>query len=171
MSAQDHFPQESQSGDDARLVKINFPLPEEDHAHGVEAENLWAKPLSDGGYRIENTPFYAYGVSFQDIVAAEEDGGRLVYRGVQSRSGHSTYRILIQNPEGYKDSNFKVAWVPLADLGCTFEVAKSRWLAIDVPALTDVFAVYALLEEGERSGLWTFEEGHCGHSLVRSSKQ
>lgn len=166
MSAQDHFPQESDSKDDARLVKINFPLPEEDHAHGVVAENLWAKPLSEGIYRIENTPFYAYGVSYQDVVAAEENNGKLVYRGVESRSGHSTYRILLQYPEGYTDPNFNVAWAPLADLRCTFEVAKSRWLAIDVPDSTDVFAVYALLEEGERSGLWTFEEGHCGHSLT-----
>lgn len=171
MSAQDHLTQAPQSNDHGRLVKISFPLPEEDRAHGVEAENLWAEPLPEGRYRIENTPFYAYGVSFQDIVVAEDHNGKLVYRGVEFRAGHSSYRILLQNPDGYEDQSFKVAWAPLAALGCTYEVAKSRWLAIDVPALTDVFAVYALLEEGEQSGIWTFEEGHCGHSLAGVSKQ
>ena len=94
----------------SKLVKVRFPLPAEDQARGVEAENLWAEPVGGGRFRIENTPFYVYGVSFQDVVLADESAERLSFREVTSRGRHSTYRILVQSPEGYESEQFRTAW-------------------------------------------------------------
>jgi hypothetical protein len=81
----------------SELTKIRFALPDEDQAAGVEAENLWAAVLEGSRYRIDNIPFYVYGVSLDDVVRAEEIGGRLVFREVISRGGHSTYRVLVKD--------------------------------------------------------------------------
>lgn len=150
------------------LAKIRFPLPPEDEAAGVEAENLWAAALGDGRYRIDNIPFYAYGISLDDIVRAVEVGGRLVFSEVVSRGGHSTYRVLVSDTKGVDDAAFKRLWLVLETSGCAREVAKSRWVAIDVPPAADIFSVYDILESGEAEGIWTFEEGHCGHPTSRS---
>ncbi len=56
-------------------------------------------------------------------------------------------------------------WRRLQELGCTYERANRRLIAIDVPPRTDVYAVYRVLEEGEKAKYWEFEEGHCGHPL------
>jgi Domain of unknown function (DUF4265) len=49
--------------------------------------------------------------------------------------------------------------------GCTFEGAREKLLAVDVPPRADIYGVYALLQRGEDAGAWEFEEGHCGHPL------
>jgi hypothetical protein len=154
----------------SELVKVCFPLPPEDQAQGVEAENLWARALGEDHYRIDNIPFYAYGVSHEDVVIAKNSDGRLKFSEVAVRSGHSTYRVLVKNEAGHESENFKKFWARLRELGCSFEVAKRRWITIDVPPDSDVFVVYRILEEGMAQNVWTFEEAHCGHPSVRSAE-
>jgi hypothetical protein len=141
------------------LVKVTIAL--KDDAYAVET--LWAAPVGDGRYQLRNVPFLAYGFSEDDVVTAAEDNGRLVVADVAKRSGHSTYRIFL--PEPTDEIVFAPLWKPLADLGCTYERANMRLIAIDVPPDTDVYAVYEVLEHGERAKTWAFEEGHCGHRL------
>lgn len=57
------------------------------------------------------------------------------------------------------------SWKPVEALGCTYERATKRLLAIEVPPTADIYAVYKLLEAGARAGVWSFQEGHCGHPL------
>lgn len=155
---------EVEPGDFARtLRKVRFPLSAEDARQGVEAEILWAGPIPESRFRIESIPFYVYGISYHDVVSAVEVDGLLRFRSVVSRGGHSTYRILLKDPQGYQSEDFVLAWKPLEVLGCRHEVAKQRWVAIDVPSATDVFTVYHLLEASADRGIWTFEEAHCGH--------
>src|SRR5262245_5377260 len=91
----------------SQLVKINFPLPAEDQAQGVEAENLWAEPLGGNRFRIDNVPFYVYGISSEDVVVANELEGRLRFQEVASRGGHSTYRVLVKDQSGYESEGFR----------------------------------------------------------------
>lgn len=149
------------------LVKVHFPLSPQDRSQGVEAENLWAMKLGRDKFKLDNIPFYVYGVSSGDIVTAEMADGRLVFRRVVERGGHSTYRLLVKDEAGFESEHFKRLRVQLEKLGCSYEVAKRRWIAVDVPPDTDVFAVYKLLESGEGAGDWDFEEGHCGHATDR----
>lgn len=145
---------------DPKLVRISFEL-EPGAWHGSATERLWAEPLGEGRYRLRNTPFFAFGVSYGDIVFAEERDGAIVFAGISIRGGHSTYRIILRSSAALHD--FFRYWKPLEDLRCSYE--EGRVYAVDVPQSADIYAVYQLLEGGLAAGVWEFEEGHCGHPL------
>jgi hypothetical protein len=144
------------------LSKILFPLNPSDW-HGSARETLWAKSLGGGLYELRNVPFYAFDVSYEDVVEAENVAGVLTFKRLSSRSGHSTYRILIEEAASGK---FEAFWAPIAEHGCTYEAGHPPLRAIDVPPSADVRAVHELLQRGEDAGVWSFEEGHVGHRLT-----
>lgn len=148
------------------LVKVSFPLKPGEWP-GLEAENMWAEPLKSGKYRVVNIPFYVYGVSAEDVVDATSIDGVLSFTRVAERGGHSTYRLLLEDGIGITDSRFISHWIPLESMGCSFEGANSRWLAVDVPPQTDIYEVYSQLENGQNHGVWSFDEGHCGHPVAK----
>lgn len=143
------------------LVEVTFDLEDQDLPYVTET--VWAEPLGKDLYRLRNVPYIIRGFSEQDIVTAVDDDGRLKVTGRATSGGHSAYRIYLQEDSTRVD--FASAWVPLKSLGCTYERATDRVIAVDVPPEADMFAVYGLLQEGERSGKWNFEEGHCAHPL------
>ena len=149
-----------------KLVKITFDLSND--GGPVRTESLWAEPLGKGLCRLRNVPFFAYGFSDRDIVNVVESDGQLWVKSVGERGGHSTYRIYL--PDESTEEKFTRIWIPFEQLGCTYERANRVLVAIDVPPTSDVDAVYAVLEKGEESGVWTFEEGHCGHPLRPDSQ-
>jgi Domain of unknown function (DUF4265) len=151
------------------LVKVSF-AGEHLRDSGLGTESVWAEPLGDDRYRIRNTPFYAYGFSFLDVVHAqsgsEEEPFPIVTKAIV-RSGHSTYRLRVEH--GIQaNEEFRQAWAPLQAAGCTFEASDDRLLAVDVPPQTDIFYVYRLFEKGESAGVWDFEEAHCAHDVSKS---
>ena len=158
------------------MVKVRFEL-DPDTADGHGSETLWAEPIGQGRYRLRNSPFYAREVSAEDVVFAdpvegsdgtsESGNAPLLFQGVSIRGGHSTYRLL--RNANVTDADFQKAWAPLRKEGCTYEEAHPSFFAIDVPANADIYQVYSLLERGASVGIWTFEEGHCGHPLRSSS--
>lgn len=144
------------------LVKVFFDVREKDGSV-MKTETLWAEPLHSGRYRLRNVPFLVFGFSEEDVITATENDGVLRVTGVAVRGGHSTYRLVL--PEDTNEEKFLQEWIPLKELGCTYERATRRYVAIDVPPPADICAVYKALEEGEIAGRWEFEEGHCGHLL------
>lgn len=143
------------------MVKVVFPL-DPGAWHGSLTESLWATPTGEGRYRLENTPFYALGVSYMDTVTAREDHGSWVFTGVATRGGHSTYRVIPRATLEIVTTH----WAPLHAAGCTYEEGARGLRAVDVPPQSDVSEVYRLLEAGEAAGVWYFEEGHCGHPVA-----
>jgi Domain of unknown function (DUF4265) len=139
--------------------RVRFML--EDTSLG-DAETLWARPLPGEKAELDNIPLLVFGVSLGDVVNVEEDDGWLVYRGVAERGGHSTYRVMLEEPG---DPETQERFRELITRGCSYESLTPRFVAIDVPPATDIFTVYSLLERGMDDGLWTFEEGHCGHPV------
>ncbi len=140
----------------AKRTKICF-----DHEGGVE--RLWAEEVGDRQFRLLNSPFFAYGLSLDDVVLGgkiDESGARPFVR-VLRRSGRSTYRILVDDQD-----RFEEYWQPLGAKGCTYE-SSGKLVAVDVPASSDIYSVYSLLEAGEADSVWEFEEGHCGHPSVQ----
>jgi len=89
--------------------------------------------------------------------------GSLTVSGITDRGGHSTYRIFL--PAQASEEQFAADWIRLQELGCTYERATRRLVAIDVPPQADVYAVYDALARGEKQGRWEFEEAHYGHPL------
>ena len=147
---------------DARLEKICFELGEDDLA-GASAETMWAENLGNGLFRLRNSPFHVYGVSFEDVVLTRSVAGRLPeFVSVHRHSGRSTYRIILERD--VDAGRFRDYWTPLERLGCSYEHASGRYYAIDVPEDSDIHAVYALLEKGVADNVWDFEEGHRGHA-------
>lgn len=135
--------------------------------HGSATETIWVAPLGGRDYRLENSPFYAFGISYQDIARGKEEAGSVLFDGVVSTGGHSTYRI-IKNKDA--SSQFEKYWLPLHGIGCTFEEGIDGLLSVDIPPRTDIHAAYELLERGELNEAWTFEEAHCGHSIKGSAQ-
>lgn len=88
---------------------------------------------------------------------------RLFFELVEGRGGHSTYRLFVVG--GIADDQWQPFWQPLEEIGCTFEQATPRLFAIDVPPETDIYKAHELLDFGEKAGVWSFEEAHCGHPL------
>ena len=148
-------------GKPADLVHITFRL-EAAASHGHATERMWAEKVADNRYRVRNSPFFAHGISFDDIVFAEAGpGNELLFSGISLKGGHSTYRIILKGD--VNSLAFREHWRPLEDAGCTFEGAHGKLLAIDVPPRADIHKVYALLQRGEAENVWEFEEGDCGH--------
>ncbi len=142
-------------------IKIRFALNPEDQ-QGFEIENLWAEPLGDDTFRILNSPFFVFGISCEDIVKAVPDDNTLRFVEVVRRGGHSTYRIFLQGDHTTGDPIFQQYWKPISALGATLENANDRFAAIDIPPGSNVSAVYRLLQEGEDTKVWVFEEGYYG---------
>jgi hypothetical protein len=146
------------------LVKVVFDVIEKDGSVH-KTESIWAEPVGDDRYRLRNVPYLVFGFSEQDVVTAREVEGRLVVSGIAVRGGHSTYRLVL--PEDTTEDKFLSDWIPLGNLGCTYERATRRFVAVDVPPHSDIYAVYRALEDGEEVKAWEFEEGHCGHLAPR----
>jgi hypothetical protein len=140
-------------------VRIRFPL--EDQALG-EAEVLWAAEAGQDTFRLDNIPLFVFGVSMADLVRVRYVDQALEFDAVVDRGGHSTYRVMINEPS---DPAAQQLFRQIVTLGCPFEQLTPRFLALDVPPEVDVFSVYGLLERGLEEGMWTFEEGHCGHPV------
>jgi len=136
-------------------MKISFRLPD------GSVENMHAEPLPDGTFRLDNSAFHFYGISWGDRFEVVLEDGQLFFSKVSGRGGHSTYRVKL--PAGKPHSAFLDSWEPLKALGCSYEASglgPRRLYAIDVPPDADLKAVYRLLEQGEEAGKWEFEEAH-----------
>lgn len=147
---------------DGPLVKVFVQLEPADW-HDYQTESVWADPLGGDLYRIRNAPFYALGLSHDDVVRASLADDVLVAQGVDRRGGHSTYRFI--TIDGITDEQWAPYWQPLEEIGCTYERGGARLFALDVPPETDINKVYELLDVGEKAGVWGFQEAHCGHPL------
>jgi hypothetical protein len=145
---------------DEGLVRIEFKLRPATRG-GLRGETLWAEPVGVGRVRLRNTPFYVVGVSAEDVVFARLERGRLVYKGVSLRGGHSTYRIVLEGEE--QRARFDSRWAAFRKLGCTFEGDGRGTFAVDVPPHADADEIVDLLEAGASAGVWWYEEAHREH--------
>lgn len=139
--------------------KIIFQLNPED-GQGYETEAVWAERVGPNEFRILNSPFFVFGVSYDDIVKTRLENNANNFDSVVRKGGHSTYRIFLQSGHTLQDESFQKHWAPIKGLGATFEKANERLLSVDLAPNVDVQKVYSLLKQGETDGLWFFEEGN-----------
>ena len=140
-------------------VKILFRY-DGDTAGQYELESMWALPHSDG-YQLDNIPFYAREVANGDVVTAQRGSdGELWYDKLVKPSGHSTIRLWFARPEDVQQTRDE-----LRALGCPSELSElPRLVAVDVPPNVPYSSVRAKLEQGEREGLFEFEEACLGQA-------
>ena len=130
---------------DPALTKIAFT------SEDGQVETLWAFDLGQGRYKLDSTPWYQYGVSCQDVVAAEPDQyGQLCFTRVIAKSGVRTLRVRSDEPVP------ETLLARLVTAGCEFEGANPRFIGIDVPPGIELAMVTDLLAQ---SGLeWEYAD-------------
>ncbi|HWB27201.1 MAG TPA: DUF4265 domain-containing protein [Chitinophagaceae bacterium] len=141
------------------MVQVKIMLPENDW-YSFKAETIWATPLGDNLYRVENPPFFADNISYLDVVFAWHDTERnwLIFKSVRQRSGNSTFRIILGDDSTYE--TFCAGIAPALEMGCTYENIKNHQFALNVPAGVDIKSVTGILNKGQTAGVWYFEPSH-----------
>ncbi|MHB1949970.1 MAG: DUF4265 domain-containing protein [Acidiferrobacteraceae bacterium] len=131
---------------ETKQAKVMFRVA--DGEGGEDVETLWAIPLGGDLYKIDNSPFYAYGVSLGDTVEApwSEEHGFPVFRRVVEKSGVRTVRVILDSPaENYNESQQLLD--EIAALGCGYEGANRSYITIDIPKEVDLWKVRNFLIE------------------------
>ena len=120
------------SGESRSNAKVLFRVPEEDGS--AQVETLWATALGDDQYKLENSPFYAYSVSWEDTVYAPYDAsaGQATFQRVVKKSGNRTVRVIFDPPAEDGNTSDHVLQ-GLVALGCSYEGAQRNYIAINIP--------------------------------------
>lgn len=124
--------------DNEPSAKVLFRVPHEDD-DGADVETLWAFDLGNDRYKLDNLPYFAYGVSCDDVVLApfDEDEGFPTFQKVVTKSGNRTVRIFFE--EKFANSSKSSALLDrLVERGCTFENGNGRLVAVEVPENVDL---------------------------------
>jgi hypothetical protein len=113
-------------------AKVLFRIP--DDAGGTAVETLWAIPLGNDRYVLDNSPFYAYGVSWQDTVLAPIDvqEGLPTFRSVVTKSGNRTVRVIFDPPVS-PDNDSGLVLQGLVAFGCSYEGANPGYISVNIP--------------------------------------
>jgi len=85
------------SGDSGNVhARVVFPLAQEDGWRPVGSERLWALPLGENRYRIDNVPWFVRDLAVGDVVIAksEDRGSHPVFAELVQRSDHVTVRLI-----------------------------------------------------------------------------
>jgi hypothetical protein len=146
-------------------AKVLFRVPNDDGT--AEVETLWATALGDDKYKLDNSPFYAYSVSWQDIVYApfNPEEGLPTFERVLSKSGNRTIRVLFDLPVEAGNASDQVM-KGLVALGCDYEGANKRYVSVNIPPNVELESVRQYLiqcnatwEHGDPSYAELFPDG------------
>lgn len=123
-------------------AKVLFRVANEDGS--AEVETLWATALGNDRYRLDNSPFYAYGVSWEDVVLAPYDAQEQfpTFQRVLEKSGNRTIRILFDEAVEPGNESEKILQ-DLVSLGCSYEGANRRYISLNIPPEVDLKAIIA----------------------------
>lgn len=121
-------------------AKVLFRVPNEDGT--AEVETLWATHLGGSHYKLNNSPFFAYGVSWEDTVAApfSKEEQFPTFQAVVSKSGNRTIRVIFDEAVVPQNPSDKLLQ-GLVALRCSYEGAYSKYFSVNIPpdvALDDV---------------------------------
>jgi hypothetical protein len=121
-----------------------------------EVEGMWATPLGNNRYRLENSPFYAYEVSWLDVVEAlPATDGALEFERVVEKSGHRTVRVILEQTS--RSESGKRVLDQLVDMGCTWEGMNTKLICIDLPASASLDKVADFLTAQE-DVIWEYAD-------------
>lgn len=129
-------------------AKVLFRVP--DGEGGADVETLWTIDLGDDRYRLENSPFYAYSVSWQDVVLApfSPEEQMATFERVLEKAGNRTIRVILDSTPEEGDASAELIQ-GLLRLGCSYEGASARYLSVNIPPGVELEKVCAYLEERE----------------------
>jgi hypothetical protein len=110
------------------VVKVRFQDPS-----SQITETLWATRIESNLYQLDNSPFFAYTVSWQDIIEARVGSDDILeYVRCVKKSGNRTLRVIFQDYPS-TDPKAEEILAELCDLGCTYEGMPPRLISLNVP--------------------------------------
>lgn len=136
------------------LEKIHIDLP---YHWAIGGESMWAAPLGNDLFKIENVPFYAYGLNFNDIVRASSDSDEHIpeIRELVEQSGHRTFRVFFQKPV-MREMQEEIL-ESLKELTISYERVNETFFSLDMQPKGDYQAVFNRLDELMEKGILGFE--------------
>jgi hypothetical protein len=127
----------------------------------VGYERLWATPLSNGNFRIENIPFYVMGISSGDEVSSIEVNGEFIFSNLVKKSGNSTFRLFLNNAETCESVR-----EILRQKGCTSEFNQHVGVvAVEVPESVEIYPFLEYIVDAQNSDELDIEEGALRHDI------
>lgn len=141
------------------LVRIRVPLERQAGEPGPAEDWLWAEPLGSERYRVESCPFFAYGISRDDVIRAEgAPGGEAPsLSDVLEKGGHRTLRLALDPEVELSAAPVQGLLERLLELGCTHELLRPKIVAIDLPPEVELATVAELLQGLQRVGTLVWE--------------
>ena len=141
------------------LVRIRIVLDRAPDEAGPTEDAVWAEPLGSERFRVESCPFFAYGLSRDDVVraAGPQGAGAPVLEDVLEKSGHRTLRLVLAHGAALETTSVQHLLERLVGLGCTHELLRPSLVAIDVPAVADLGRVAETLQEAAAQGVLAWE--------------
>ncbi|MGB8910395.1 MAG: DUF4265 domain-containing protein [Candidatus Cybelea sp.] len=137
-------------------VKVVFPLEE----GPAVAEALWADPLGERQYRLNNIPHFAYGINLGDEFLARtvEGGPRPHFEQTLTFSGNQTVRItLAENRSDDTGKTLHDMFEVMRHISTGYETYGPDYHVFNVPRGKLTGAVEALLDKGEDEMIWSWE--------------
>lgn len=136
------------------LTKIHLDLPRNEEVGG---ESYWAEDLGNDLYRLRNTPFYAYGLNFYDIVYAKSESADLKPSiiKVHKYCGHKTLRVIFLDEASAEERSARLS--ELNKYKAYHENANGILFAIDIEPDGDYGKVCDILYEWENNGILSYE--------------
>ena len=137
-------------------------VPDEGGYPPVDTEGIWAIPLQDGLYRIQNVPFYACDLSRDDVVSVRyDDEQNLWFDKLMTASSNSTFRVIVHDA-----SQLELLRKRSSALGCETEVnRKQRLIAIDILSSVRIEPLLNHLMSLRDQKIADLEEGALRHPL------
>jgi hypothetical protein len=134
------------------MVKVRLRGPDVE-----DVETLWATPVDVNLYQLDNSPFFAYGVSWQDVIEAHPAEDQfLEYVRCVTKSGNRTLRVIFQDYRS-DDQAAREVLQGLKSLGCSYEGMQPKMISINVPPKVSLDEVTDFLTK--QSGLqWEYAD-------------
>jgi hypothetical protein len=140
------------------LVKVLYIIPEGEEDAGV-AEGLWAFPLGNQLYELQNIPVFAEYLNVEDVVRCDEppDTAPVIRERVKP-SGNRTLRVIFRDETSDEEAVDTVI-MPLLEKGIVYEMAAKGHCMFNIPPDADYVGVRDFLREKDVEGiLWLYEQ-------------
>lgn len=134
--------------------KIRIDLP--NHPADIAGESFWADLVTANTFRIKNSPFFAYGVNYLDLVLVEErTSGILEVTKVIERSGHRAVRVFFIDNKTAKENYAQL--LEFKGEGVGAERWNDTLFSLNVTPERDYELFIKKLEEQQELGIIEFE--------------
>ena len=118
------------------MVKVRLRGPD------GEIETPWAEHIDADLFRLDNLPWFAYGVSDDDVVEATvtDADGVFEFVRVVIPSGNRLIRVILEDPDDPAG-----VFPHLLAAGCHYEGFNRRFVAVSIPPAVDLGSVTGYL--------------------------